>query len=57
MTTKDTKEIIIRTLLNIASESQKVTIEEISKQSLTLPVQQLKIILNQACPVLSNISI
>ena len=31
--TKDTKEIIIRTLLNIASESQKVTIEEISKRS------------------------
>lgn len=31
--TKDTKEIIIRTLLNIASESQKVSIEEISKRS------------------------
>lgn len=31
--TKDTKEIIVRTLLNIASESQKVTIEEISKRS------------------------
>ena len=31
--TKDTKEIIIRTLLNIASENEKLTIEEISKRS------------------------
>ncbi|KZK08463.1 putative transcriptional regulator [Lactococcus cremoris] len=31
--TKDTKEIIIRTLLNLASENEKLTIEEISKRS------------------------
>lgn len=54
--TKDTKEIIIRTLLNIASESQKVTIEEISKRH-TLPAQRLKIILKRAFPELSNTSI
>lgn len=30
---KDTKEIIIRTLFNIASENGKITVEEISKRS------------------------
>nr|WP_282674310.1 TetR/AcrR family transcriptional regulator [Lactococcus cremoris] len=31
--TKDTKEIIVRSLLNIASENGKINIEEIAKRS------------------------